>query len=214
MEEEKREDTLKKITLEELIDTTTKYYNGEFTDDDLNEYATTIQIRGYISLTEKIALIMNLMTTYQYSGYESQEIRVAELYRNIFFYVILGGYAFVDCSSIELVNFSNYDLLYPIFAPYILSYCQQDYDTFKSMLSDTINIYGIQDFVDAVDSIDMESMKEATRSNQMFITQLSENKDLVDKLNNILMANDPLTQTVVDELRKIGVEKARSGKSE
>ena len=122
--EEKREDfEVKLVSLEEIIDTTKKYLAGEFSDDEMNEYGQTLNIRGYIPLTEKITLIMNLMTTYEYSGYNSQEIRVADMYKNLFFHVLLGGYAFVDCSNTKLLTYENYDLLYPVFAPYILNFC-------------------------------------------------------------------------------------------
>ena len=85
--EEKREDfETKLVSLEEIIDTTKKYLAGEFSDNEMNEYGQTLKIRGYIPLSEKIALIMNLMTVYEYSDYNSQEIRVADMYKNLFFH--------------------------------------------------------------------------------------------------------------------------------
>ena len=215
MAEEKREELeVKQVLLEEIIDVTKKYLNGEFSDDEMNEYGQTLQIRGYIPLTQKITLIMALMNQYEYSDYNSQELRVADMYKNLFFHVILGGYAFIDCTNTELLTYENYDLLYPVFAPYILNFCKQDYDVFKAMVTDTINMYGINNFVEAVESVDITAMKEATQANGRFMTQLAQNKDLIEKINNIAAMNDPLTQAVVEELRKINVEKVLEKKSE
>ena len=102
--EEKREEFKPKITIEELASAAQKYINGDFSDEEMNEYGGTIQVRGYMPLTEKITLIMSLMNVYEYTDYNSQEIRVADMYKNLFFYVLLGGYAFVDCSNKEMLN--------------------------------------------------------------------------------------------------------------
>lgn len=207
MEEKREELEVKLISLEEIIDVTKKYLGGELSDDEMNEYGQTLQIRGYIPLTEKITLIMNLMNVYEYSDYNSQEIRVADMYKNLFFYIILGGYGFIDCSNTRLLTYENYDLLYPVFAPYILNFCSHDFEVFKDMLRDTINMYGIYNFVKAAESIDLDAMKEATAANDRFITQLSKNKELIEKINNIAVMNDPLTAAVVEELKKINIEK-------
>lgn len=215
MADEKREEyEVKRVSLEEIIDVTKKYLSGEFSDDEMNEYGQTLQIRGYIPLTQKIALIMGLMNEYEYSNFNSQEIRVADMYKNLFFHVLLGGYAFINCDNVELLTYETYDLLYPIFAPYILNFCRQDYDVFREMVKDTINMYGINNFVEAAESIDIEAMKENTRSNQRFMTHLAQNKDLIEKINNIATMNDPLTAAVVEELKKINVEKVLESKSE
>lgn len=212
--EEKREEFKPKITIEELASAAQKYISGDFSDEEMNEYGGTIQVRGYMPLTEKITLIMSLMNVYEYTDYNSQEIRVADMYKNLFFYVLLGGYAFVDCSNKEMLTYETYDLLYPIFAPYILNFCQHDYENFKGMLTDTINMYGIQHFVEAAEDIDINAMKEATIANGRFITQLSQNKELIEKINNIAAMNDPLTQAVVEELRKINIEKVMKKQEE
>ena len=82
------------------------------------------------------------------------------------------------------------------------------------MLTDTINMYGIQHFVEAAEDIDINAMKEATIANGRFITQLSQNKELIEKINNIAAMNDPLTQAVVEELRKINIEKVMKKQEE
>ena len=207
MEEKREELEAKLVSLEEIIDTTKKYLAGEFSDDEMNEYGQTLKIRGYIPLAEKITLIMNLMNVYEYSDYNSQEIRVADMYKNLFFHILLSGYAFVDCSNIKLLTYENYDLLYPIFAPYILNFCSHDFENFKDMMKDTINMYGINNFVEAAESIDIDAMKEATKSNSRFMAQLAQNKDLIEKINNIAIMNDPLTAAVVEELKKINIDK-------
>ena len=207
MEEKREELEVKLVSLEEIIDTTKKYLAGEFSDDEMNEYGQTLKIRGYIPLAEKITLIMNLMNVYEYSDYNSQEIRVADMYKNLFFHILLSGYAFVDCSNIKLLTYENYDLLYPIFAPYILNFCSHDFENFKDMMKDTINMYGINNFVEAAESIDIDAMKEATKSNSRFMAQLAQNKDLIEKINNIAIMNDPLTAAVVEELKKINIDK-------
>lgn len=198
------EDNVKLVPLQELIDVANKYISGEFTEEELNEYGQTLRIRGYIPLAEKVSYVMNLMNVYQYSDYNSQEIRIGDLYKNLFFYVLLGGYMFIDCSDLELITYENYDLLYPMFAQFILSFCERDFNVLKDMLKDSLNLLSLENVADAVDSIDTEAMEEATKSNENFIRHLEQNKELVEKLNNIVVMNDPLTNAVVEELRKIG----------
>ena len=197
------EDNVRLVPLQELIDVANKYISGEFTEEELNEYGQTLRIRGYIPLAEKVSYVMNLMNVYQYSDYNSQEIRIGDLYKNLFFYVLLGGYMFIDCSDLELITYENYDLLYPMFAQFILSFCERDFNVLKDMLKDSLNLLSLENVADAVDSIDIEAMEEATKSNENFIRHLEQNKELVEKLNNIVVMNDPLTNAVVEELRKI-----------
>ena len=198
------EDNVRLVPLQELIDVANKYISGEFTEEELNEYGQTLRIRGYIPLAEKVSYVMNLMNVYQYSDYNSQEIRIGDLYKNLFFYVLLGGYMFIDCSNLELITYENYDLLYPMFAQFVLSFCERDFNVLKDMLKDSLNLLSLENVADAVDSIDIEAMEEATKSNESFIRHLEQNKELVEKLNNIVVMNDPLTNAVVEELRKIG----------
>jgi hypothetical protein len=144
-----------------------------------------------------------------YSTTEIQEIKVAELYRNIFFYGLLGGYAFIDCSDRNLITYENYDKLYPIFAPFILSYCKEDYEILKEFIHDSIDMYGLNSCVELMGNISPESLSEATKSNKELINSLKENEDLIHELNNIGNMNDPLTHKVVEELKNIAIKNVK-----
>lgn len=204
-EKVKREQNL--IPLSDIIELTDNFIKGELSQDEMAEYGNNMIIRSYIPMMEKMSLVMSILSQHIYSTTEIQEIKVAELYRNMFFYGLLGGYAFIDCSDRNLITYENYDKLYPIFAPFILAYCEDDYKVFKEFIHDSIDMYGLNSYVELMGNISPESLREATESNKELIESLKENEPLINELNNIGNMNDPLTQKVIKELRSIAIEK-------
>lgn len=204
-EKVKKEEGL--ISLSDIVELADKFIKGEVSQEEMAEYGNNMIIRSYMPIMEKMSLTMSILSQHIYSTTEIQEIKVAELYRNMFFYGLLGGYAFIDCSNRNLITYENYDKLYPIFAPFILSYCKEDYKIFKEFIHDSIDMYGLNSYVELMENISPESLNEATESNRELIKSLKENENLIHELNNIGNMNDPLTQRVVKELRNIAVEK-------
>ena len=132
------------------------------------------------------------------------------MYKNIFFYILLGGYAFVDCKDKDLITIENYDLLYPIFASFIRSFCEEDYKMVIEMLHDSINLYNINNLVETAEAIDVEELHKAAEESQKLIEDLAKNKQLVEALKDIMIANDSNTALVIDELNKIASEKIKN----
>lgn len=210
-EEEK---ATEQISLSLLIEKAKGFINGEITQEEMAEFGGEITIRGYIPILEKMGIIMSILNQHIYSTVETQEIKMVEMYRNIFFYLMLSGYAGIDCTDREDITYYNYDLLYPIYAPFILSYCKEDYELTMNMLKDSINLYGIQGIVDGFAGINEETLKEATKANQDLMKELGANKELIHELKEIAEFNDPTTKKVVEGIRKIAVENSNKKETE
>jgi hypothetical protein len=202
----------KVIKLEELIDLVDSFIKGRTTQEELADYGTKMDIRAYLPILDKMKIVIALATSYTYSDAELHEVRVAELYRDLFFYGLLGGYGMIDCSDKSLCTFANYDKLFPIFTPFLTSFCEADYKVLKEFLHDALDAYATRDFVEAVNGISAEAMKEATIENQKLIKELELNKDIIGDLREIAAMNNPMTHKIVEEIRRISLEKANEQK--
>ena len=199
-----------KISLELIIEKAKGFISGEVSQEDMASFGGEMTVRSYIPILEKMTLIMTIVSEHIYSIVETQEVKTVEMYKNIFFYIMLSGYAGIDCTNRELITYSNYDLLYPIFAPFILSYCKDDYELIISMLKDSINFYNIKDMNDGIKGINESYLKEVTESNSKLIDDLNNNKDLIHELNQIAAYSDPITKDVINRLQKVALEDANA----
>lgn len=197
------------IPLKSLIEVTDKFLTGEWTQEEFAEYGETMIIRSYMPLVEKIGVAMALVNEYMYSMSSTQETKLAELYRAMFFKGLLQGYALVDCTDENLITYENYDKLFPIFSPYLLSYCKDDYSIVCDLVKESISLYRADEFVDAASTISEDALRDATESNKKLIHDLQANEKVIENLKIIMESNDPATKGVVDELRKLANENSK-----
>lgn len=198
----------KVVKLEEIIELVDNFLKGEVSADEMADYGAKMSVRAYLPLLDKMKIIIALTTRYIYSDTELHEVRVAELYRDLFFYGLLVPYGNINCDDRSLITFANYDKLFPIFSPFLLSYCEADYKILKEYLHDTLDSYATKDFIDAVNGITADSLAEATKENKKMLRELENNKEVIRDLKEIAAMNNPLTQKVIEELRNIAVEKS------
>ena len=216
MEEKDKNNSLeeKKLSLELIIEKAKGFISGDISEEDMAGFGGEMTIRSYIPILEKMALIMSITNQHIYSNVETQEIRMVEMYKNIFFYLMLSGYANIDCSDRELITYSNYDLLYPIYAPFILSYCKDDYELTINMLKDSINFYNIQDISEGLNGINETALQEATKANKDLMRELGENKDLIHELKELAELNDPTTKKMVETIKRASLNGEMKAKEE
>ena len=195
-------DTGKSITLSYLVQKVTEYQEGKISLEDLDELGKEISIRAYLPLIDKMTCVLALVSGMQYSTAETYEVKIVEMYKEMFFSVLLGKYGMIDVSDRTLYTYSNYDLLYPIIGKFLLAYCKDDYEMIEKMIKDSMNYYGLTSITDAVGAIDMEELKKNTDSNEKFIKGLEQNKDLIHDLKEIMVFNDSTTKKFVDTVRK------------
>ena len=204
----------KVIKLEDIVELVDNFLKGEVTAEEMADYGAKMSVRAYLPLLDKMKIVIALSTRYVYSDTELHEVRIAELYRDLFFYGLLAPYGNINCDNISLITFANYDKLFPIFYPFLISYCKSDYEILKEYLHDTLDSYATRDFVEAVNGISSESLSEATKENKKMLRELGNNKDLIKDLKEIAAMNNPITQKVVEELRNIAVEKSNNPEKE
>lgn len=195
-------DVGKSMTLSYLVQKVTEYQEGKISLEDLDELGKEISIRAYLPLIDKMTCVLALVSGMQYSTAETYEVKIVEMYKEMFFSVLLGKYGMIDVSDRTLYTYSNYDLLYPIIGKFLLAYCKDDYEMIEKMIKDSMNYYGLTSITDAVGAIDMEELKKNTDSNEKFIEGLEQNKDLIHDLKEIMVFNDSTTKKFVDTVRK------------
>lgn len=199
-------DVGKSMTLSYLVQKVTEYQEGKISLEDLDELGKEISIRAYLPLIDKMTCVLALVSGMQYSTAETYEVKIVEMYKEMFFSVLLGKYGMIDVSDRTLYTYSNYDLLYPIIGKFLLAYCKDDYEMIEKMIKDSMNYYGLTSITDAVGAIDMEELKKNTDSNEKFIKGLEQNKDLIHDLKEIMVFNDGTTKKFVDTVRKGALE--------
>ena len=195
-------DVGKSMTLSKKEKKVTEYQEGKISLEDLDELGKEISIRAYLPLIDKMTCVLALVSGMQYSTAETYEVKIVEMYKEMFFSVLLGKYGMIDVSDRTLYTYSNYDLLYPIIGKFLLAYCKDDYEMIEKMIKDSMNYYGLTSITDAVGAIDMEELKKNTDSNEKFIKGLEQNKDLIHDLKEIMVFNDSTTKKFVDTVRK------------
>ena len=199
-------DVGKSMTLSYLVQKVTEYQEGKISLEDLDELGKEISIRAYLPLIDKMTCVLALVSGMQYNTAETYEVKIVEMYKEMFFSVLLGKYGMIDVSDRTLYTYSNYDLLYPIIGKFLLAYCKDDYEMIEKMIKDSMNYYGLTSITDAVGAIDMEELKKNTDSNEKFIKRLEQNKDLIHDLKEIMVFNDGTTNRFVDTVRKSALE--------
>lgn len=192
----------KNIQLENIIRITKKDLKNPKNNQEFQDIVGKLQIKEYLPLLAKSTLSMAIIMKKNIQETEYMELKIAEMYKNIFFYVLLGGYTNIDISDESLINYENYDLLYPVWGHYILKFCYQDYCDFLNLLKDSINLYNIKDLSESMNKIEYDAIKENTQSIEKMLQNLNNNKELVDKLNNIVQINNPYTSKLVREAAK------------
>lgn len=195
-----------KIKLQEIVDLCKNYVAGNITQEEMTEYGSNMVIRQYLPILEKISIAISITTQHLFSDVDAQEVKMAELYKYMFFYGLLSGYAMIDCSDKNLVSFENYDLLYPIFAPFILNYCGHDYENFKEFIKDSLNLYNIKELMNNFEAINPEMLEKATISNKELINILDKNKELVSDIKEIKQLDNPLMSELVKTFKEASVQ--------
>ena len=203
------------VTLKECIETTRRFYEGNMTTEQFDAWGSKLRIRAYIPIVEKMQIMMNVLMTNQLeTGVTSPEIIITELYKEVFYKIVLAGYGNIDLGEADYQTYDNYDLLYPVFNEYITGFCKDDYNTFMNMIRDSMSLYGITNVTDVVEKVDADKIKEATKSNEELLKALKDDRELVDKILDIASFNDPTTKKVVESIKNIGLQQGKKKNKE
>ena len=151
------------LKLEELINIAGNFVRGKIGTDELDEFGEKMIIRSYIPMIEKVRSLMMLVYKLDSDPLQTSEVRIANVYKVLFFDVLLGLYGMVDVSNDELKTYAAYDLLYPIFAPFLLQYCEHDFGEYKKMFEDSLNLTRMKELSELMESIDYEKLAEQNK---------------------------------------------------
>ena len=200
--EEKREDFIinEGLTLSKLIEQVEKYNKGEITTEEFNKWGNELIIISSLPMTKKVNIITDIVERHVYNNMEMKEFLVCELYRNIFFYLYLGGYLGIFNIDPEDINYANYDLLEPMFGPWIEQTAGRDIKQVKEMITLSLQFYNTAQLSEALESVSLEELEEATKSNKTLISTLNHNRDTIKDLKDIQTMNSPLVKDLVESI--------------
>ena len=186
------------IKLAELVNVASRFVQGKTSVEELDELGNRMTIRNYIPILDKMRLIMAIIFKFNAEEVEMHEIRVINMERELFFDVLLGGYALIDVNDPDLRTYQSYDLLYPLFANFILQYCKDDYNKITKMIEDSLNIYAMQDLDSLFNNVDYKALKETAKQHEELLKSFEKNKKLVADLRKIYEAENPDGVKVLD----------------
>lgn len=200
--EEKREEFVinEGLTLSKLIEQVEKYNKGEITTEEFNKWGNELIIISSLPMTKKVNIITDIVERHVYNNMEMKEFLVCELYRNIFFYLYLGGYLGIFNIDPEDINYANYDLLEPIFGPWIEQTAGRDIKQVKEMITLSLQFYNTAQLSEALESVSLEELEEATKSNKTLISTLNHNRDTIKDLKDIQTMDSPLVKDLVESI--------------
>ncbi len=211
---EEKDKTPEQIKLAELVNVASRFVQGKTSVEELDELGNRMTIRNYIPILDKMRLIMAIIFKFNAEDVEMHEIRVINMERELFFDVLLGGYALIDVTDPEFRTYQSYDLLYPLFANFILQYCKDDYSKIVKMIEDSLNIYAMKDLDSLLGNIDYQALKESAKQHEELLEKLEKDKKMVADLRKIMELNDPNARQVIDNLSEIANEEAKQSLSE
>ena len=180
---EKRE----KLTLAYLINETYKFVRKEISLEEFNNLGEQIDVLGYIPILSKMRIVMSFIYDIQHLDSEVHELNILEIQKKLYFEVLLKEYASIDISDDTLVNYSSYDLLYPLFYPYIIQYCGADYNSIVKMIDDSLNLYNLQELVELLNSADYSKIEEQAKTMRKLINTLNADKGLMSDIKDIVV---------------------------
>ena len=186
------------IKLAELVNVASRFVQGKISVEELDELGNRMTVRNYIPILDKMRLIMAIIFKFNAEDVEMHEIRVINMERELFFDVLLGGYALIDVNDPDLRTYQSYDLLYPLFANFILQYCKDDYNKIIKMIEDSLNIYAMQDLDSLFNNVDYKALKETAKQHEELLKSFEKNKKLVADLRKIYEAENPNGVKVLD----------------
>lgn len=195
---EEKDKTPEQIKLAELVNVASRFVQGKSSVEELDEFGNRMTIRNYIPILDKMRLIMAIIFKFDAEDVEMHEIRVINMERELFFDVLLGGYALIDVNDPDLRTYQSYDLLYPLFANFILQYCKDDYNKIVKMIEDSLNIYAMQDLDSLFNNVDYKALKETAKQHEELLKSFEKNKKLVADLRKIYEAENPDGIKVLD----------------
>lgn len=195
---EEKGKTPEQIKLAELVNVASRFVQGKTSVEELDELGNRMTIRNYIPILDKMRLIMAIIFKFNAEDVEMHEIRVINMERELFFDVLLGGYALIDVNDPDLRTYQSYDLLYPLFANFILQYCKDDYSKIVKMIEDSLNIYAMQDLDSLFNNVDYKALKETAKQHEELLKSFEKNKKLVADLRKIYEAENPNGVKVLD----------------
>lgn len=196
----------KRTNLAKLVNVSVDFIRGDISVDEMAKIGDKLTIRNYIPILDKYKIMMSLVFDMNQTGVEQGELATVNLERDLFFKVLLGEYAMVDVSDENLWTYYNYDLLYPIFMPYILQYCYMDYEKLVKMIDKSLDIYHMNELGDMLNSVDYQELEKNAEENRNLIEALKKNKDLVANLKELLKANNPMADMIVSGVQKEAID--------
>ena len=181
----------------------------------MNAFGNKLTVRTYLPILDKMRAMMTLIFDMNNQDVEMEEIRVVSLRKNMFFNVLLAEYAMIDVSNKDLQTYQTYDLLYPIFAPFILQYCEKDYNEMKEMIQESLNIYAMKDLDSLLSNINYQALAESAKKNEELLNKMASDKEALKEIRELyeVLSKSQNADKATEAIKKLTqLEAIRTGK--
>lgn len=172
----------KYIQLEEVIDVCNKFINGEMSQEELEAWGNTIEIRLYMPIATKGVYARKVVEECLYS--DDIATKITQLEMNKFWYVLL-KYTNIYTENEDLFTIDNYDILYPVIGYWLKGIVQQDYNVIIDMIEQMLNYANVLTMANSVEELSKVDLKAVAKSNKE-IQKLLKEPELVKDLASIM----------------------------
>ena len=172
----------KYIQLEEVIDVCNKFINGKMSQEELEAWGNTIEIRLYMPIATKGVYARKVVEECLYS--DDIATKITQLEMNKFWYVLL-KYTNIYTENEDLFTIDNYDILYPVIGYWLKGIVQQDYNVIIDMIEQMLNYANVLTMANSVEELSKVDLKAVAKSNKE-IQKLLKEPELVKDLASIM----------------------------
>lgn len=177
------------VKLSEVLEKINGLKNGEFTQEDLDNWCSCIKFRASITTREKLTIIDKIILGYEYSENVVDTYTMMEMNK---FWEGMLSYTNIDVSETELLNEDNYNILNLFLYNWILGYIKNDYKEFLRLFDSVWNYYLIESLSDGMFEGLRGVIEKIDDDGNKFIESIKNNKDILHDMAQVSLMNSPV----------------------
>lgn len=198
------------VNMKEILDQSVKFLEGEISHEELINWSEKVHFYPYLPIREKIFNILYVLLNCQYSDDLTE--RFISLEMNKFWYMLI-SYTNIELND-ELITEDNYNILFAVCYQWIYENVKTDYDVCLSLFDTILNVLKVEDLSMIFEELANTNFGDMIKSNNELVTSLTNNKEMVKNLANIMIYSNQDLSDVKNHISKNIIEEINSQKEE
>ena len=187
------------IGIDTIIQKARAFSSGEITEEEFSDFNNQLVVITSLPILKKISILSQIIEEYHYPSIETQAITCGQFYKNLFFLLYLQGYLNILDITEKDITYENYDLLEPLYGPWIERYSGRDIQLFKEMMQSALSFDFYKNSASILEGIDTNALESATKSNKELIKEIEQNKELIQNLRDMAVFNSPYKEVISND---------------